>query len=169
MKSGRTAEAESIIDLVGGREKMKDYHLGNIVPEVQAAKGQYGEAVAGADKEVPIDSADTYGHLWVGRLHAKAGDMASAEKRFRRAVETGPDLPETWLTLVEHLVTNNKKEDAATVLMRARSKLPEDRVNLVLGPGYEVIGENVLAEQYYRAAVDANPNEMPRTNFWPCF
>ncbi len=160
MKSGRTAEAESIIDLVGGRDKMKDYHLDKIVAEVDAAKGQYGEAVAGADKEVPIDSADTYGHLWVGRLQAKAGDMASAEKRFRRAVETGPDAPETWLTLVEHLVTNNKKEQAATALMRARKQLPEDRVNLVLGPGYEVIGEDVLAEQYYRAAVDANPTEM---------
>ncbi len=163
MKSGRTSEAESIIDLVG-REKMKEMQLGQFVVDTDAAKGAMPDALKEAIREVPEDAKDAnapYGHLWVGRLYAKSGDMTNAEKRFRLAVKTGPDSPETWLTLVEHLVTNKKKEEAAKSLMQARKELPEDRVNLVLGPGYEVIGENVLAEQYYRAAVDANPNDMP--------
>jgi tetratricopeptide (TPR) repeat protein len=162
MKAGRMKEADSIIELVG-RDKIKDMQLGSFIVESDAAKGAHTDALKEAIQEVPEDakgSNATYGHLWVGRLYAKAGDMKNAEKRFRLAVKTGPESPETWLTLVEHLVTNNKREEAASALMQARKELPEDRVNLVLGPGYEVVGEDVLAEQYYRAAIDANPKEM---------
>jgi tetratricopeptide (TPR) repeat protein len=162
MKTGRSKEAEAIIDLVG-RDKMKGLGLGSFIAQNDAAKGAVSEALDEAVAEVPENATGQnapYRHMWVGGLYAKKGDMVNAEKRFRLAVKTGPEAPETWLRLVEHLVTNNKREEAASALMQARKELPEDRVNLVLGPGYEVVGEDVLAEQYYRAAVDANPKDM---------
>ena len=158
--TGRTSEAESIIDLVGGRDKMKELHLGEFVVDADVAKGDLTDALKEAVTEVPEDTKDPFGQLRVGRLYAKAGDAENAEKRFRQAVKTGPELPETWLTLVEHLVRNKKREEASSALMQAHKQAPEELVNFVLSQGYETIGEDVLAEQYYHAAIDANPNEM---------
>src|SRR5262249_8975877 len=39
IQRGRTAEAESIIELVGGRDKMKELHLGDVVVSADVAKG----------------------------------------------------------------------------------------------------------------------------------
>ncbi len=119
--TGRTSEAESIIDLVGGRDKMKELHLGEFVVDADVAKGDLTDALKEAVTEVPEDAKDPFGQLRVGRLYAKAGDAENAEKRFRQAVKTGPELPETWLTLVEHLVRNKKREEASSALMQAQA------------------------------------------------
>jgi len=170
-QQGRTKELAELIDQVG-EDNVKGMGMGRVDVEAKAMKKDFTAALKGAREQVSDDSIDPSGHMWVGHLYDRAAtneetDAASrkkmadqAEASFRRAVKAGPNLPETWLVLVDHLVANKKNHEAAEVLMDARKDLPEDRVNQVLGPGYEVLGEMVLAEQYYRAAIETSPKDL---------
>ena len=170
-QQGRTKELSELIDQVGA-DNVKGLGMGRVDVEAKAMKKDFSAALKGAREQVKDDSPDPDGHMWVGHLYDRAAtsedaDTASrkkmaeeAEAAFRRAVKAGPNLPNTWLVLVDHLVAYKKSREAAEVLMDARKELPEDRVNQVLGPGYEVLGEMVLAEQYYRAAIEAAPKDL---------
>ena len=125
----------------------------------QVERNQFDDALADAKRVVAENSPDPQGHLWLGSLFDRAGRAKEAEAEFRRAVKTGSDVPDTWLVLVDFLIRQNRIPDAANVLLDARRQLPEDRVNRVLGPGYEAIGMFVQAEQYYQAAVEAAPGD----------
>ncbi len=124
------------------------------------AEEKFNQGIVKAKLEVPDTSRDPYGHLWIGHIYDQAKKPDDAEASYRRAVKTGPTLPETWLMLVDHLIAQKKNSDAQQALMAARKELPEDHVNQVLGPGYEALGENALAEQYYLAALEASPKDL---------
>lgn len=159
---------------------------GDFMPKMRveslANQADFEAAIKLAIQEVPESSTDPYGHMWIGHLYERAAGkqpdnkndaaqtsvtkenqakwLQEAEKSYRRAVKLGPTLPETWLVLVDHLMARKLNKEAETVLMAARKELPEDRVNQVLGPGYEALGETLLAEQYYKAALEAAPKDM---------
>lgn len=124
------------------------------------AEEKFNQGILKAKLEVPDDSRDPFGHLWIGHIYDQAKKPDDAEASYRRAVKTGPTLPETWLMLVDHLIAQKKNSDAQQALMAARKELPEDHVNQVLGPGYEALGEIALAEQYYLAALEASPKDL---------
>jgi tetratricopeptide (TPR) repeat protein len=124
-----------------------------------AAK-KFDQCIATAKMEVPDDSPNPLSHLWIANIYDRANKPEQAEASYRRAVKAGPTLPDTWLLLVGHLADQKKTIEAQQVLIDARKQLPEDKVNQVLGPGYEALGEGALAEQYYRAALEASPKDL---------
>ena len=63
-----------------------------------------------------------------------AGRSDEAGKEFRRAVELGPGVPESWLTYVQYLVQTKQIDQAKTAIEAARKALPADRADLDSGP-----------------------------------
>lgn len=154
----RTEEVKKYLDMIGS-DYVTELGLERIQIGVDETTHNYDEAIARAKREVPDNSTDPSAHLWIANVYEHAGRYADAEASFRRAVATGPDQPETWLRLLEHLAAHQKASKIGDVLIDARKQLPEDRVNQVLGPGYELIGQIPQAEQYYKAALEASPDD----------
>jgi len=157
-RQNRTDEVKAALDLIGP-EYIDVLQLGRLAVDIDSKTNDFQDAIARAKREVPDDSRDPAGHIWVGSILDRAGQTAEAEASFRRAVATGPEQPETWLRLLEHLAAHQKGAGIGDVLLDARKQLPEDRVNQVLGPGYELIGQYPQAEQYYKAALEAAPDD----------
>ncbi len=155
----RTDELDELLSTIDTSQAER-LNLYPLLVDRKVTQKNFDEAISMAEKEVPLTSADPYSQMWVANLYEKAKQPEKAEIRFRRAVETGTELPETWLMLIDHLVNNKQPAEASKVLDDARKKLPEDRVNQVLGPGFEALGRTVEAEEYYKAAVLAQPDDL---------
>lgn len=107
-----------------------------------------------------LQSNNPIDHQWYGRLLLRAGRPADAEMAFRRAVALGQDIPEIWLTLIEHLARTGKREEARQVIRTAQLLLPEDRTPLILGQSYEALGDLAQAEQYYLSGASLYPDNF---------
>jgi tetratricopeptide (TPR) repeat protein len=156
----RTDELNELLDKLDNNQQLASLDVKTFKVEKLVNEKKFDEAIKMAENQVPLTSTDPYNQMWIANLYEKGGQSDKAEARFRRAVETGSELPETWLMLIDHLVNNKKAEQASKVLDEARKKLPEDRVNQVLGPGFEAMGRSVEAEEYYKAAVLAQPDDL---------
>ncbi len=155
----RTQELDEVLNMIS-TDQLEAMNLGPVWVDKETAKNNFDGAKKMAERQVPMTSLDPYSQMWIANIYEKAKEPDKAEARFRRAVEVGPELPETWLMLIDHLVNNKKADDAGKMLLEVRKKLPEDRVNQVLGPGYEALGRTVEAEEYYKAAVQAAPDDL---------
>ncbi|MGA2063132.1 MAG: tetratricopeptide repeat protein, partial [Thermoguttaceae bacterium] len=129
-------------------------------------------------RQVVSEKSDDYKEqLWLGQIlgiaarRAKAqkrdkdfSDLsAEAEKTLRRAVELKGDVPETWTALVELLSLSNRTGDAEAALDRAGRTIPAEQAPLILAKCYEVIGRNDRAQEQYKSALGAKPDD-PRVN-----
>jgi tetratricopeptide (TPR) repeat protein len=81
-----------------------------------------------------------------------------AETSLRRAVELGPQVPESWLTLISLLAQKGKVEEAETEVRRAQLHLPEDRLPVVLAKVGELLRRPQDAQRHYEAAVLNQPD-----------
>ncbi len=165
----RSQDLKEIIDRVG-TDTFNELQLGRFLPEAKMFDKDFDGAIQLAEKQV--DPKDPYSQMWFGHLcdRAATAETTKAEDRkkyfekaeaaYRQATKAGASLPETWLVLIDHLMARKQNKEASAVLMEARKELPEDRVNQVLAPGYEALGETLLAEQYYHAALEASPKDM---------
>jgi len=97
-------------------------------------------AAAALESQNPID------HQWYAQLLQRAGKPADAETAFRRAVGLGQQIPELWLSLIEHLSSHGKRAQALEAVRNAQLLLPEDRVPLILGQSFQALGEQAQAD-----------------------
>jgi tetratricopeptide (TPR) repeat protein len=121
-----------------------------------------GETARGVDlarQAVPEASRDPNEHLLLGRLLQVAGREDEAEKAFRRAVELGPSLPGTWLTLVEHLARAGRRNEARAALGEAAKALPPEQGRIPLALGHLLVGEPQQAQQLVESALAARPDD----------
>jgi tetratricopeptide (TPR) repeat protein len=111
-------------------------------------------AAAALESQNPID------HQWYGQFLMRAGRPAEAEVAFRRAVGLGPQIPELWLSLIQHLAATGKRAEALEIIRSAQLLLPEDRVPLILGQSFEALGDLPVAEQYYVSGAALYPDNF---------
>jgi len=107
-----------------------------------------------------LGSRNPIDHQWYGQFLARARRPAEAEVAFRRAVALGPQIPELWLSLIQHLAATGKRKEALDVVRTAQLLLPEDRVPLILGQSFEALGDLPLAEQYYVGGAALYPDNF---------
>lgn len=155
--SNRFDEAEQAIarlgpEGIGGFER--------ITAEMELRSGNIDEAVALAQKSVSSDSKNAGELLWLGQLLSRSGKADQAEAALERAVEQGPTLAETWMALFNHQFANGKRKLAENTLEKAAEALAEPNRQLVEAQGYEMLGRLDDAEDRYRAAIAAAPDDL---------
>lgn len=155
--SNRLEEAQQALARLGpdGLEGFE-----RISAEIDMRSGKFDEAVTLAERSVSKDSKNSGDLLWLGQLLSRSGKGDRAENVLERAVEQAPDQPETWLTLFSHQVSAGKRKPAERTLERAADKLPEPKRQLVLAQGNEMLGRFTEAEQHYREAAKAHPDDV---------
>jgi tetratricopeptide (TPR) repeat protein len=112
-----------------------------------------------AQKAADADDKDYRNHLWLGLLQSAARQKDKAEASFRRAVELGDKVPETWVMLTQFLARTGQKPAAEKVMEEAKKKLPPDQAGLALAYCYELVAPLARAEKEYEAALASKPDD----------
>lgn len=128
--------------------------------EMELRSGKLDEAVTLAERSVAANSRNPQELLWLGQLLDRAGRREQAGRTFEKAVEAGPDRVETWLTMLGHQLATGSGKAAEVTLDRAAAALGEPQRTACLAQGCEMLGRLPEAEQHYRAAVAAAPNDV---------
>ncbi len=119
-----------------------------------------GRALELAEKAVAAGSTDYKQHLWLGRMLWATRQPEKAEVALRRAVQLADKIPEPWVTLIQYLVADKRKKDAEVEIDKARAQLPRDQAALALAQCYEAVGRLDRAQEFYRAALAAQPEDV---------
>ena len=127
-------------------------------------KHDFANGLALARQVFPETSSSPSDHLTLGRLYMTAGQSEQAGKEFRRAIELGPGVPDTWLTYVQFLVQARQTDQARAVVEAARKALPADRANLTLAQCLLVLGDARQADDLISKVVsDEGESAGPAT------
>lgn len=142
--------------------------LDRLAAEVELlAADRKGHAVDMARRSVRAGSKDYHDYLWLGQVLAmsappKDGEAAwrqEVESAFRKAVEFGPQAPETWASLVSFLAAYGQRVQAEAEVEKARRALPEAVRGQALAPCYEALGRRDDAEREHLALLAAKPGD----------
>ncbi len=131
-----------------------------ITAEMELRSGKIDEAVSLAERSVSSDSKNAGELLWLGQLLSRSGKTDQAEEVLQRAVEQAPDLAEAWMALFNHQFAAGKRRLAENTLDKAAASLAAPNRQIVLAQGYEMLGRLDEAEESYRAAIAAVPEDQ---------
>ncbi len=152
----RYPEVKEVLDTYGTQSNKG---LERIEAVTEQLNGRPDLALQRLESLIPKDSTNANDHLYYGQLLASAGKTEQAELEMRRAVELAPQKPETWLALINFLMATGRRDDALKSVQEAQIQLPEDQRTVAVAQGYELVGDQQLAEQFYKAALEAAPKD----------
>ncbi len=163
----RYAEANTLVSKLS-KQSLTETNLGRLVAQVLAdspvadgsdPKESRQRALDLARQTVKADSRYHRDYLWLGQMAVIADQPAEAEQSLRHALRLEPNSPEGWVMLVSLLAKSDpKKADAE--LESARQILAKDQLAAVLAPCLEVLGRTKEADEQYKAALAARPNDI---------
>ncbi|HKI19939.1 MAG TPA: tetratricopeptide repeat protein, partial [Isosphaeraceae bacterium] len=137
-----------------------------LIKAIDAVRKQdFDQGIALARQIFPETSTNPSDHLTLGRFYVSAGRNDAAGKEFRRAVELGPGLPDSWLTYVQYLVQAKQIDQAKTAIEAARQALPAERATSTLAQCWMSLGDLKRAEELIGKALNdegksADPNAL---------
>jgi tetratricopeptide (TPR) repeat protein len=173
LRQKRYGEAEKLFDQLdkahyGFSAELTHWRAFSLIQQ-----GRYDQAVEQVLK-ASGDKSEKYGdYVWLGETFHSAAYRAKqegrtqdhttlaaqAEKHFRRAADLAGDVPETWISLVIFLNSIGKAAEAEQTIAQARSKLPAKKAPLALAQCYEILGKTAAANEQYKLALDAAPDD----------
>jgi len=115
-------------------------------------KQDFVGGIALARQVFPEASTTSSDHLTLGQFYMVAGRIEEAGKEFRRAVELGRGVPESWLIYVQYLVQTKQIDQARAAILAARQALPADRSTLTLAQCALFLGDSKQAEELVEKA-----------------
>ena len=157
---GRPREAEELIQQMPVDVQQLSPAFSQFAANVAMQTGNVLEAEERSGYAYDENSPDFRHHLFRARILSAAAKKDEAEKVYRRAVELAPEEPVTWVSLIGHLVTMGKMDEARAALKEAALKLPEDKAPLALAQCYEYLKEQKKAEAHYMEALNRDPSDL---------
>jgi tetratricopeptide (TPR) repeat protein len=134
--------------------------LKRLATEISVQLKDKDHALAVAGEAIPPDSTDYRDHVWLGQVYLALGEVAAAEKAFRKAVEVARNIPEPWITLVQFLIRAQRPDEAETTLTQASQALSPTQGALILARGYEFLGRADKADELFQKAIAVNPDDI---------
>jgi tetratricopeptide (TPR) repeat protein len=155
----RYAEADQVLRDLRAQVSLAGA-LARLGAEVALGTNDPEQALELARQAVPPGSTDYRDHLWLGQALVVLGKRADAEAALRRAVQLGPTAPEAWVALVQLLAGSGQRAEAETAVGEARKALTGEQAPLALAACYEALAQWDEADEQYRAAVTARPDDV---------
>ena len=118
-------------------------------------KGNYNQGIALVRQVCSDNSTSFSDQLTLGRFYYAAGRTDEAGKRFKRAMELAPGLPETWLSYIQYLVQTKHLDQAKAAVEAARQALPPDPTTLARC--LMMVGDTTQAETAIQSALKKKP------------
>ena len=155
IRKGRMSDAKEVLRQLGSSANSK---LTGLL-KMHGKEDEVDQAVASAKADCEADPKNAEKWLWYGQLNSTAGRMEEAELAFRKVVEIAPQLPQGYLLLVNLLMNVKKKAEAEEIIRQAEKELPADTAGAVLGQCYEIVGDQVRAEELYQGLLKDKPDD----------
>lgn len=150
-------EARQVLARLGGGAALG---VDRITAELRLKEGRKEEAADLAIRAVPANTTQPDAFLWLGRLLSRCGQGSQAEAALARAAELAPTRGELWIELVGLQLANGHRVVAEQTLEKAIDKVEPERREQFAGVGFEVLGQQELAEKHYRTAVEEHPEDF---------
>jgi tetratricopeptide (TPR) repeat protein len=142
------------------RERGEVFNDVMVLEALQAIRKQdYDRGIALARQVFSENSTRSSDHLTLGRIYMSAGQSDEAGKQFRRAVELGPGIPDTWLAYVNYLVQTGQRDHAPAAIEAAHRALPAERSTITLAECAWIVGDLGQAEALIQRALEAKPSD----------
>jgi tetratricopeptide (TPR) repeat protein len=106
-----------------------------------------------------LDSRDTYSSLWLARLYRFQNRHDQAEQVLRSVVRQEPDNEPAIEQLAQLLIDESRSPEAVELLTQAVSDSSSPDLYDLLGDAYSQSKDFSKAEQAYRKAIDADPDD----------
>ena len=145
-------EAETLLDkLQNTRDLGPD--LERIAAGVSLRADNIEGALRHAAKAVKEDSQKYQDQIWLGHVYwrSKKTDKLP-EPRFRRATVLAPEVMETWLTLIQYLMSTDRKAEAAECFDHAIAKVKTSDISLFKALGHAQLGDTDKAIAAFKDA-----------------
>jgi tetratricopeptide (TPR) repeat protein len=107
-----------------------------------------------------IDPSDTDAALWLARLYRLQNEQAKAEGVLRDLLGREPANENGVEQLTQLLLDEGKSQEAVSSLQHILQRAPTPRLWELLGDAYNQIHDLPNAEQAYRKAADAQPDDI---------
>jgi tetratricopeptide (TPR) repeat protein len=165
---GRSTEADRAVQKML-EEAPPSGPLGQLAAEMALRHNDPQQSLELATRAVSRDSNDYRNQLWLGSIYVAAGRLVEAGEAFRRAVTLAGDSPETWGPYIAYLARTTPKDrppaleknTAEEAIEEAKRQIPPERAPLMLAACYTIIGKPEQAEQQFKAALAAKPDDVP--------
>ncbi len=131
-----------------------------LAAEVSLQTDKWKEAIEFATKAVPENSKNYRDQIWLGRMYWSVGDRKKPETMFRNATELAPDVLDSWLILMQYLVSTGQKDEAAKVFDLAKDKVKKTERSIFLALAYTQLEQADKAIDAYKQARAENPNDV---------
>ena len=161
---GRPDEADRVVlRAIGDDPGPKPQGFYRVAAEVALRVKQMARAVDYATKAVPAQAAPPVDRLWRGRLLWAAGSAPRAEPDLVAAAAgaSEAEAEDAWTTLVAYLAATHRQARAEEAVEQARKTLPERVKPLALARCFAILERPDQAQEQYRAAVAAWPEDVP--------
>ena len=120
---------------------------------------QYQEAVLLLNEIVGNDAADFQAWTELGTAHLGGGDLAAAEKAYRRAIQARPNFALALLNLGRLLITEKRYTESIDALSRATDARPDSaESHFLLGETYLKLKLGSKAVPHLNEALRLDPN-----------
>jgi Tfp pilus assembly protein PilF len=125
-------------------------------------RNQLEEARGLAQHAVERGSKDPIHFIWLANLMKAAGDQQGAESTFRTALQQFPKDVRVWNGVFAHFLQSGQADRARKTLERWTEAVPmsEFEKSMVLGQGNESLGDQKAAQEFYRKAVNEQPENL---------
>jgi predicted Zn-dependent protease len=155
----RYREADQVIrKLQDGNSLPTD--LKQLAPELALHSLDVERALSLAQQAVSAQPNESRNYLWLGLSQWGLGKRAEAEASLRKAHELGPDVPATWVALIQFLAGTDQKARAEELLQVAEKKLPAREAALSLAQCCEAVSQLEQATKHYETALTARPDDI---------
>jgi tetratricopeptide (TPR) repeat protein len=109
---------------------------------------------------VRLDPADDDATLWLARLYRLQNELPKAEDVLRKLLAREPANENGVEQLTQLLLDEGKSQEAVESLQNALKRMPTPKLWELLGDAYNQIHDLPNAEQAYRKAADAQPDDI---------
>jgi tetratricopeptide (TPR) repeat protein len=159
-------EAQSILakdpDNLGAHRLLARIYV-RTLGDMSDTSGQHDTLVRAAEQYreiLRLDPTDSEAALWLARLYRLQNDPGEAESVLRTLLAREPENENGVEQLTQLLLDEGKSEEAITTLQGILKRAPTARLYDLLGSAYTQIRDLPNAEQAYRSATQAQPDDL---------
>ncbi len=156
---GRFSEADEVVRKLQEQKTPFSSELTRVATQVSMELENFDRALSLA-KDWASQSGKQEDHLFLAGVYTRSGNLTKAQEELRTTIDRDRAAAGPWVALVQLLAQMGNRDKALEAIDEAASAIREEDRDNALAQAYQAIEDYVNAAQYYRKAVEAQPDDF---------